>query len=88
MTLYETLQNLCFLGILRLTANYIKRKILVTQQIKKMQLKICSKCGQSNVELTINMTWQDCSVLNCVKCENRWYVCFKHNKRFSVKSYT
>ena len=53
-----------------------------------MQLKFCSKCGQSDVELTMNMTWHDCSVLNCVKCGNRWYVCFKHHKRFSVKSYT
>ena len=53
-----------------------------------MQLKICSKCGKSDVELTMNTTWQDCSVLNCVKCGNRWYVCFKHNKRFSLKSFT
>ena len=53
-----------------------------------MQLKICSKCGKSDVESTMNTTWQDCSVLNCVKCGNRWYVCFKHNKRFSVKSFT
>ena len=48
-----------------------------------LPLRICNKCCSENVTSTQSPIWKDCTILHCISCENQWYVCSIHAKRFS-----
>ena len=52
-----------------------------------LPLRKCNKCGSHNVTLTKGTNWKECKIVCCVVCENHWYICTQHAKRFSVKYY-
>lgn len=52
-----------------------------------MPLRRCNECSSTSVLSTRNQTWEECFVLNCPNCENKWYICPVHNKRFGIKSF-
>ena len=44
----------------------------------------CSKvCSSINIKLTPHPTVKECSIVNCQRCHSMWYVCIRHNNRFS-----
>ena len=40
-------------------------------------------CSSINIKLTPHPTVKECSIVNCHRCHSMWYVCIKHNNRFS-----
>ena len=52
-----------------------------------MPLRTCNVCSSTSVFSTRNQTWEECFVLNCSNCGNKWYICPVHNKRFGIKSF-
>ena len=63
-----------------------KLKINANHQII-LPLRRCNNCKSHNVTSTQSPNWEDCTVIHCVICENQWYVCTTHAKRFSSSSY-
>lgn len=58
----------------------------VVQQII-LPLRICTKCGSIYVTLTKSSNWNECLIVHCTACENQWYICTTHSKKFSSSDY-
>ena len=52
-----------------------------------LPLRICKKCRSIDVRLAKSSNWDECLIVHCTACENQWYICTKHSKKFSSKCY-
>ena len=61
----------------------------MSHEIPNIHLKLskCNECSKVylsiNIKLTPHPTVEECSIVNCQRCHSMWYVCTRHNNRFS-----